>query len=138
MKIVQLLAAVLGIGTAFGTAQVYFQETQPASRTAPTLVTDGTPLAGIVSFHAEYSCSDGSNVTAGNGVWWYYSPKLAAWVPGQTYANFTLATGGPRAIGPELQVTNPYGRHTYQSVGVACSGGSWDGGVLLTIEQNQQ
>jgi hypothetical protein len=125
---------------AFGTlfSQTVVSETQPGTRAAPTLPTQGIGLGGTVSLHAIVRCSDGSNLTAGSENLFFYSQASAAWGPGVVSGNFNLPTGVSQAVGPELQTTNPFGRVLWASSGVTCSGGSWDGGVLVMIEAASQ
>lgn len=137
-RIVAALGLAAGVALAsgdyIGGAQVYWSETQAGTRAAPTLVTEGMDLTGLMSAHAVVLCADGSNITAGSMVSYYRSPKQG-WMPGPTSMNFALPTGGPKAVGPEGIVTNPFGRWLYATSGVTCSGVT---SLTVTIEGNQK
>jgi len=145
-RLLAALAATLGfaLSAAYAAvwtgplAQIIWTEVQAGTRAAPNSATQGFSLGGTISFHALAKCSDSSTFTAGSAVGYYYSPAQASWVAAPTYANFTFPTGAAYSMGPELQVAQPFGRWLYASSGVTCSGGSWDGGILMTVEAGQQ
>jgi hypothetical protein len=138
-KLFFLLTIPCLTGAAYiGANRVVYTETQPATRVLPIDGGEGINLNQIISLHGLVQCSDGSLITAGVENSFYRTPGSGAWMPGATSNNFTIPTGNDAGLGPELIVSNPWGRFLYQSVGVVCSGGSWDGGVIVTIEANQQ
>jgi hypothetical protein len=147
-------AAALAQSAASPSGQISKTEVQSTTRAAPDGGCDcklvsgnlGMCLQGVVSLHAVVACTDSSEIDGGSLVSWYCSPAVGQWMPAQTYNNFTVpvvsaqnADGGYRpSVGPELQVTNPFGRFLYATSAVACAGASWDGGISITLEGAQQ
>jgi len=135
-----VISAAAAAGPYANGVWVLWTETQSGSRPVPdagNAATLGFPLTYAASFHGISRCSDGSNFTAGSNVGYYYDPTYG-WTAAPTYVNYTLPTGGPISVGPDLVVSSPYGRFLYASSGVTCSGGSWDGGVTNGAEYLNQ
>lgn len=143
-----LLAAIATTGVAvaqYTPSYIFWTLTEPATNGEPDA--SGTafalsvsqspggagPTAIVQSFHGTAACSDGSNFTAGSIACRFLSPQTGAYSPCQS-GGWTLTTGISNQSGPELKVTNPFGKVFFKTVGVNCNGGSWDAGVTVGAE----
>lgn len=131
-------------------AAISWTEVQGANRAVPTSscssTTDGISLTSITALHAVLRCTDGSAFTRGAALAYFCDPRVNTWVKAASYNDFAIPTytgtlpdgGAPPSIGPELTVAYPFGRFMYAMDGGACAGGSWDGGINVTIAAAQR
>lgn len=150
------LALVVGLGAfAFGPTNgpVYpsvLKFVEPSTATLPAEIpcTAGASLIGITALQETVKCSDESQVTAGSIIHVFCDNTISGssqWNRAAAYNDYSVASSNQLAdsgwmpvMGPTLTVAYPFGRWYPATVGVTCSGGSWDGGVIVTFGGAQQ
>lgn len=103
-------------------------ESQALTRAAPTLVTEGMPLAGVRGVLGMVVAPTGQTITGGSVAWWRYDPTIGAWAKS---FSVQLETGVQRVAIPEERITTPYGRILLATSAVTLSGGGTTVDVYL-------
>lgn len=154
-----LFVAFAGIGLALAgpppIGAVFATETQSGTRALPTGTCGsgglGGSLTGITSMHATLVCTDSSEFADAGATScvansYFCDPGTGQWAKAATYNDFAVPTatgqlsdgGWLPSMGPELKVQYPFGRFLYAVSGCACTGASWDGGILVVLSRAQQ